>query len=316
VRRLLASLVAGVVLAAPALVPTGAAPVPNTSCTVFPADNAWRLDVSALPVHPKNDAWKRTTHARRTLLHPDFGPPSYGMPFDVVGASHPTTRVRFRYAVESDDVRYPFDSRTPIEEGSDRHALMIDRDACVLFELFDARWNGGDPTAGSGAVFDLASSDLRPAGWTSADAAGLSIFAGLVRRDEVEAGLIDHALRFTVSCTSDAYLWPARHAAATGGRSCPPMGARFRLRAGFDLDGFSAEAKVILRAMQTYGLIVADNGSDWYVQGTRDPDWTNRLLDQLKRVPARAFVAVPARACRVDAASAAFAYGPGCPAPS
>ena len=313
---MLASLVAGIVLAAPALVPTAAAPVPGTTCEVFPADNAWRLDVSALPVHPMSETWKRTTHARRTSLHPDFGPPAYGMPFDVVGASHPTRRVRFRYADESDDVRYPFDGGTPIEGGSDRHALMIDRDACVLYELFDARWNGGGPTAGSGAVFDLGSNELRPAGWTSADAAGLPIFPGLVRHDEVEAGAIDHALRVTVSCTSDAYLWPARHAAATGGRSCPPMGARFRLRGGFDLVGFSPDARVILRAMQTHGLIVADNGSDWYFQGTRDAAWTNRLLDQLKRVPARAFVAVDARACRVEADSAAFAYGPGCPAPS
>jgi hypothetical protein len=295
-----------------------AAPVPGTTCPVFPDDNAWHLNVSALPVHPKNAAWKRATHATRTMLHPDFGPPAYGLPFDVVTSSHATTRVRFRYDDESDDVRYPFDAATPIEGGSDRHALMIDRDACVLYELFDARWNDGRPTAGSGAMFRMDgahANDLRPQGWTSADAAGLPIFPGLVRRDEVDAGAIDHALRFTVSCTSDAYLWPARHAAATGGRSCPPMGARFRLRGGTDLSGFSGDAKVILRAMQQYGLIVADNGSDWYVQGTRDPDWTNRLLDELKRVPARAFVAVDARACRVSADSATFAYGPGCPAP-
>ena len=317
-RRFVASVVAGVVLAAPALVPSIAAPVPGTTCEVFPADNAWRLDVSALPVHRRNDVWKRSTYARRTLLHPDFGPPAYGMPFDVVGAAHERTRVRFRYDDESDDLRYPFGGATPIEGGSDRHALMIDGDACVLYELFDARWNGGEPTAGSGAMFRLdgaRANALRPAGWTSADAAGLPIFPGLVRRDEVEAGVIDHALRFTVSCTSDGYLWPARHAAPTGGPACPPMGARFRLRAGYGIDGFSRDAKVILRAMQRYGLIVADNGSDWYVQGTRDPGWTNRLLDQLKRVPARAFVAVDARHCRVEAGSAAFAYGPGCPAP-
>jgi hypothetical protein len=313
--------IVGAALLATALIepPASGSTVPGTACELFPADNAWHLDVSALPVHPKHEAWRRTTHARRTSLHPDFGPPAYGLPFDVVGGSHPRSRVRFRYADESDDVGYPFDARTPIEGGTDRHALMIDRERCVLFELFDARWNDGRPTAGSGVVFRLEgarANDLRPAGWTSADAAGLPIFPGLVRTDEVELGSIDHALRMTVSCTSDAYLWPARHAAATGGRACPPMGARFRLRAGFDLDGFSRDAKVILRAMQTYGLIVADNGSDWYVQGTRDPAWTNRVLDQLKRVPARAFVAVDARACRVAPGSAAFAYGPGCPAPS
>jgi hypothetical protein len=319
VRRALATAVTGILMGSIAAAPATAAPIPGTTCEVFPSDNAWRLDVSALPVHPKNDLWKRTTHARRTLLHPDFGPPSYGMPFDVVGGSHPVTRVRFRYADESDDVRYPFDGQTPVEGGSDRHALMIDRATCVLYELFDARWNGGDPSAGSGAVFHLEgakANDLRPDGWTSADAAGLPIFPGLLRRDEVEAGLIDHALRSTASCTSDAYLWPARHAAATGGRDCPPMGARFRLRAGFDLSGFSRDAKVILHAMQRYGLIVADNGSDWYVQGTRDDGWTNRLLDQLKQVPARAFVAVDARACRVSPGSAEFAYGPDCPAPN
>jgi len=292
--------------------------VPGTTCQVFPADNAWHLDVSALPVHPRHDVWRRTTHARRTSLHPDFGPPSYGMPFDVVREGHPSRAVRFRYADESDRVRYPFDGHTPIEGGSDRHALMIDRDRCVLYELFDARWNDGRPTAGSGAVFRLdgaRANELRPDGWTSADAAGLPIFPGLVRHDEVEAGVIDHALRMTVSCTSDGYLWPARHAAATGGRSCPPMGARFRLRGGFDLDGFSRDAAVILRAMQTYGLIVADNGSDWYVQGTRDEGWRNRLLDEVKGVPARAFVAVDARGCRVEPDSAAFAYGPSCPSP-
>ncbi|HEY7477578.1 MAG TPA: hypothetical protein VIB62_05005 [Actinomycetota bacterium] len=298
--------------------PAGARPVPGTSCQVFPADNAWHLDVSNLPVHAKNRVWKRAMHSGSTLLHPDFGPPSYGIPFDVVGAAHRTVRVDFRYASESDRRPYPFGPDITVEGGSDRHAIMIDRSDCTLYELFDARWNGGDPKAGSGAIFHLEgprANDLRPAGWTSADAAGLSIFAGLLRYDEVRAGLVDHAIRVTADCTSNRYLWPARHEAGSGPRSCPPMGARFRLKANFDLDGYGATARVVIRAMQTYGLIVADNGSDWYFQGTVDGHWTNALLDQLKRIPARAFQAVDASACRVSPGSAAFAYGAGCPAP-
>jgi hypothetical protein len=296
--------------------PLERAPAPGTTCEVFPADNVWHLDVSRLPKHPKNARWKRSSHAGRTDLHPDFGPPDYGLPFDVVDATHPDVFVDFQYGAESDDGPYPFDGDTPIEGGSDRHALMIDEDTCTLYELFNARWEGGDPTAGSGAVFDLSSNALRPAGWTSADAAGLPIFPGLVRWDEVQAGEIDHAIRFTVSCTSRRYVWPARHQAGQSDRRCPPMGARFRLKGGYDLSGFGADAKVILRAMKRYGLIVADNGSDWYFQGTRDGGWTNGLLDQLKRVPARAFVAVDPRGCRVAKGSGRFAYGPKCPGPS
>ena len=295
--------------------PTLAGPVPGTTCDVFPADNVWRMNVRGLPIHRKNAVWKRATHASSTLLHPDFGPPSYGLPFDVVDAAHADTPVDFTYADESDPGPYPFDGDTQIEGGSDRHALMVDLDTCTLYELFNARWNEGVPTAGSGAIFDLGSNDLRPAGWTSADAAGLPIFPGLARLDEVQAGLIDHAIRFTVDCTRRAYLWPARHQAGTDDDRCPPMGARFRLRNGFSLTGFSADARVILRAMKRYGMIVSDNGSDWYFQGTRDPGWGNDLLDELKSVPASAFDAVDESGCKVSANSGAFAYGPGCPAP-
>jgi hypothetical protein len=292
------------------------APVPGTMCEVFPADNVWRLDVSQLPKHPKSRTWKRATHAGSTDLHPDFGPPSYGIPFDVVDATHTDVSVGFRYDDESDPGPYPFGPDITIEGGSDRHAIMVDEDTCTLYELFDARWNSGDPSAGSGAIFDLDSNDLRAAGWTSADAAGLPILPGLVRFDEVQAGEIDHAIRFTVACTSRRYVWPARHQAGSADDRCPPMGARFRLKGGFRLAGFSADAKVVLRAMQRYGMIVADNGRDWYFQGTVDDGWTNALLDQLKQVPAGAFVAVDARACRVSKHSGAFAYGPGCPAPA
>ncbi len=290
-------------------------PVPGTGCDVFPADNVWNMDVSRLPKHPKSRVWKRSSHAGSTDLHPDFGPPSYGIPYDVVGAAHDDVTVDFDYASESDDGPYPFGPDITIEGGSDRHALMIDQDTCVLYELFAARWNDGSPRAGSGAVFDLGSNALRPAGWTSADAAGLPIFPGLVRWDEVQAGEIDHAIRFTVGCTTRRYVWPARHQAGEADRRCPPMGARFRLKRGFDISGFGPNAQVVLRAMQRYGMIVADNGSDWYFQGTVDDGWTNGLLDQLKQVPAGAFVAVDARGCRVSRDSARFVYGPDCPAP-
>ena len=249
---------------------------------------------------------------------PDFGPPNYGIPFDVVDGSHPTVHVEFGYADESDPGPYPFGPDIHVEGGSDRHANMIDRDTCTLYELYAAEWNGGEPTAGSGAIFHLEgpnANDLRPATWTSADAAGLPIFPGLVRWDEVNAGAIEHAIRFTVNCTSQHYVWPARHQAGSSDDRCPPMGARFRLKAGFDTSHYSADAKVIIDAMKHYGLIVADNGSDWYFQGEVNPHWTNDLMDELKSIPAGSFVAVNEGGCRVSPNSAAFAYGPKCPAP-
>jgi hypothetical protein len=282
----------------------GAAPVPGSGCAVFPASNIWNTRIDGLPVHEMSDTWLASADAGSTDLHPDFGPPSYGLPFDVVGRHHRAVRIAFGYADESDRGPYPFDARTPIEGGSDRHALIVERGTCKLYELFAARWNGGDPRAGSGAIFDLDSNHLRPDGWTSADAAGLPILPGLIRWDEVKAGSITHAIRFTVDCTTDAYVWPARHEAGVADPDCPPMGARFRLKATFDLSGFSPKAKTILVAMQRYGLMLADNGSNWYVQGTRDGHWRNGLLDQLKTVPASAFEAVDVSACTVDPNSA------------
>jgi hypothetical protein len=302
----------------PSTGPVRAVPVAGTTCEVFPSDNVWHLDISKLPVNPKSATWKKAMHAGTTDLHPDFGPPAYGIPFDVVGPSHPKVRVRFHYASESDHAPYPFGPGIHVEGGSDRHAIMLDKGTCTLYELFGARWNGGKPTAGSGAIFHLTgpnANELRPAGWTSADAAGLPIFAGLLRYDEVAAGHIDHAIRMTVDCTYDAFIWPARHKAGTSDHRCPPMGARFRLKAGFSVARFGARAQVVLRAMKRYGLIVADNGSDWYFQGAVDKRWTYAFVDQLKRIPASAFVAVDESACRVSPASARFAYGPGCPAP-
>ena len=289
------------VLVAAAIVPASAsAGVPGTHCDVFPANNIWNIRVDSLPVHDMSATWLASASANSTDLHPDFGPPDYGIPFDVVGPGHDKVEVDFVYADESDAGPYPFDARTSIEGGSDRHALIVERDTCRLYELFDARWNDGDPKAGSGAIFDLDRNRLRPETWTSADAAGLPIFVGLVRWDEVKAGSIRHAIRFTVDCTTEAYVWPARHEAGVADPDCPPMGARFRLKANFVLTGFGAKARTVLRAMQRYGLMLADNGSDWYFQGTVEEHWTNRLLDQLKTVPASAFEAVDASACMVD----------------
>lgn len=277
------------------------APVPGTACRIFPSRNIWNTDISTAPVHPKSASWLAAMEAETTLLHPDFGGPPYGFPFAVVDEGHARVPIRFLYADESDRGPYPFGPEIPLEEGSDRHALIVDADACVLYELFDADWHGGWPTAGSGAIFTMRSNALRPDGWTSADAAGLSILAGLVRYDEVHAGVIRHAIRMTAEQTDASHLWPARHdAGEPSGQSLPPMGARFRLEADFDISGFSAEAQVILTAMQHYGLFVADNGSNFFFSGTMDDRWTDDLLDELKSVPASEFEAIDESGLMLD----------------
>jgi hypothetical protein len=278
--------------------------VPGTACPLLPGDNVWHTDVSALPVDPDGDTWLESMNAASTELHPDFGPPSYGIPFGVVGDRTRRVDVAFRYARESDRKRYPLTKHTRIEGESDRHAIIVDKSSCTLYELFSVRWNGGHPTADSGAIFQLGSNALRPDGYTSADAAGLPILPGLLRYDEVKAGEIDHAIRFTADSTQDRHVWPARHDAGLANEAYPPMGARFRLRADFDISGYGASAQVVLRAMKTYGLILADNGSNWYFQGTVDDRWTNGLLDQLKQVPASAFEAVDTSSCGVSPDSA------------
>jgi len=316
-RARLALAVLGLALAgslAPAALPgaalaAGRHTVPGTNCTVFPADDIWNTDVSKLPVHPMSKQWLATMHAGSTLLHPDFGGPPYGLPYQVVSKATPTHRVKFYWASESDRVPYPFGPRTPIEGGphatGDRHALMVNKDTCVLYELGYAFWNGGRPKANAGAVFDLKGYRLRHDTWTSADAAGLPIFPGLVRYDEVKAGFIGHAIRFTVDHTRCAHVWPARHdASSLCASKYPPMGARFRMKASYSPAGFGRDARVFIRAFKHYGLILADNGSDWYFQGTEDRRWTNRLLDQLKRIPASAFVAVDESGCKIANGSA------------
>jgi hypothetical protein len=279
------------------------------NCPILPADNVWHADISSLPVHAHSQAWTGNMAAATTRLHPDFGPSGeampYGLPYTVVPGSHGKVTPSFQYADESDPGPYPFGADTPIEggeqSGGDRHALMIDRDTCVLFELYDAHWNGGQPTAGSGAVFNLRSNALRPATWTSADAAGLPILPGLLRLDEVQAGRVDHAIRFTAARTDRSFLWPARHqAGAANDPNLPPMGARFRLRANFDLAPYRADTQVVLRAMQRHGLILADNGSNWFFQGTAENGWDDGFIADLKRVPASAFEAVDESSLMVD----------------
>lgn len=275
-------------------------------CPVLPANNAWNADISGLPVHPRSAQWLASASAATKRLHPDFGADPYGYQLQIVDRATPRTSISFYYTDESDPGPYPLTASTPIEPGSDRHAFMLDRDTCVLYELFDVAWNAGSPTAGSGAIFDLRSNALRPAGWTSADAAGLPIVPGIVRYDEVAAGEIRHALRFTVQRTDRSYVWPARHqAGAANDPNLPPMGARFRLRASFGISRFSPSAQVILRAMQRYGLIVADNGSDWLFQGSTDARWGDALLSELKSIPASQFEAVDASSLMISANSGA-----------
>ena len=219
--------------------------------------------------------------------------PWYGIPYTVVSGTHPKLSLDFDYPDESDRVGYPVGGDTNIEWGSDRHALIVDKDACKLYEVYALDY----PTstgAGSGATWDLRSNALRPGGWTSADAAGLPILPGLLRVDEVLAGKVDHAVRVTFSSTDRNFVWPARHQAGSADVNLPPMGARFRLRADYPLTGLRPDTQVILTAFKKYGLIVADNGSNWYFGGTSEPGWDNALLDQLKQVPADAFQAVDA----------------------
>jgi hypothetical protein len=269
----------------------------------FPADNAWNQDVSGEPVDPNSSALIASCGADRGL-HPDFGTvwngAPNGIPYVVVAGSQGKVPVTFDYDDESDPGPYPVPADAPIEGGpsgtGDRHVLVIDRDNWKLYELYDARpVNGGASwTAGSGAVFDLASNALRPAGWTSADAAGLPIFPGLVRYDEVvEQKAIRHALRFTCPTTRRAYVHPARHfASSRTDASLPPMGMRVRLRADFDISGYPANVQVILRAMKTYGMLLADNGSGWYVSGAPDPRWSDEELASLRNVRGRDFEVV------------------------
>ncbi len=283
---------------------------PVAGCPVFPHNNYWHADISELPQHARSDAW--LSHmSPRSRLHPDFGRAygeqavPYGIPVTVVADAHRRVPVRFTYAHESDRVRYPLGRDTKIEGGrrsdGDRHAIVVDKSRCRLYETWNTRQRDGRWHAGSGAVWDLRSNALRRDGWTSADAAGLPILPGLLRWSEVRKGSVDHAIRFTTDVTDRRYIWPARHqAGSVSNRSYPPMGARFRLKASHDLSQYSPRTRVVLRAMKTYGLVLADNGSPWYFQGEASKKWPSSLISDLKQVPARAFVAVDTSSLMVD----------------
>lgn len=300
---LIASIVAFSGAISPALA-AGGQLLPGTHCQVFPPDNVWNTPVDGLPVDPHSSDWLAHMAAGSTDLHPDFGPGGgaspYGFPVQITAPGPRLVKVHFQFASQSDRGRYPLASTTPIEggkhAGGDRHALMVNPTTCTLYELYHARYRAnGRSTAGSGAIWNLGSDQLRPAGWTSADAAGLPILPGLVDYEEVMSGQLDHAIRFTARSIDDQYIWPARHqVGATHSADYPPMGARFRLVASFNLppSRCGIPCQVVVRALKTYGMILADEGSNWYFSGTADRRWTYRMVDQLKAIPASAFQAV------------------------
>ncbi len=297
-------------------------PVPGApNCPMFPSTNVWNTRITNLPVNARSTAWLASMNSATTNLHPTFGPSTnqtvpYGIPYTVTQPGQPFVNVSFHYATESDSGPYPFGPNTPIEGGpastGDRHALMVDPTNCTLYELYDARYSPAGSTAGSGAIWNLRSNALRPAGWTSADAAGLPVLPGLLRYDEVQSGSITHAIRVTAAHTDTSFIWPARHEAGTRtDPDLPPMGARFRLKSTFNLSGFSSQAQVVLRAMQQYGLILADNGSNWYFGGAATNAWPPALVNELKKVPASAFQAVDESSLMVDPNSGQASTFPG-----
>lgn len=266
-------------------------------CPIFPKSNPLNQEIAHAPVDPRSAQYVASIGAS-LHLHADFGTnPAYGIPYEVVGPHQQKVPIHFTaYGGESDPGPYPVPPGAPVEgagEAGDRHVLVLQEGTCRLYELYNARRAGRGWDADSGAVFNLRSNALRPEGWTSADAAGLPIFPLLARYDEVHAGRIDHALRVTVPRTQAGYIHPATHfASSSSDPHLPPMGLRLRLNASFDLAPYHGQALVILRALKRYGLIVADNGSSWYITGAPDPRWDDSDLDQLKRVPGSAFEAV------------------------
>ncbi|MGN6032922.1 MAG: hypothetical protein ACTHQE_14805 [Thermomicrobiales bacterium] len=289
-------------------------------CTLFPADNAWNVPVDTLPVATGSAAYIASMGAD-TGLHPDFGAGLYdgfplGIPFVRVPADQPMVAVSFEVPEESDPGPYPIPPDAPIEGGScgegDRHVLVVQEGTCQLWELYSATQQpDGSWTAFSGARFDLTSNVLRPAEWTSADAAGLPILPGLVRYEEIVAGVIPHALRITAATTREEYVWPARHqAGSTADANVPPMGQRFRLKADIDTSGFSPTNRIILQALKTYGALLADNGSDWFLSGAPDDRWDNDDLHALQDgIRGGDFEAVDCSSLMVDPDSGQAASG-------
>jgi hypothetical protein len=298
---LLTLVVAGLLAATPA--PVGAVTLAGApGCTILPSTNVWNKRVDKLPVRKDSATLKKSIGLDR-YLHPDFGSyAGYGIPINIVDEDTPRTNVPFRWPSESDPGPYPIPASPQVEgagAAGDRHILMVDKDACVLYELFNARKESGAWRADSGAIFDLDSNALRPQGWTSADAAGLPILPGLVRRDEVVAGAIQHALRFTAPYTRNRHIYPARHHASdlTAARY-PPMGLRVRLKKSVDISGFGPESRVVLRALKRYGMILSDNGSPWYVTGAPHPDWDDDDLHDLHQITGRDFEVVDTSSLR------------------
>lgn len=287
-------------------------------CPLFPADNYWNTPIDSLPTHPNSDAYIAAI-GKKTTLHPDFGSGTWegetiGIPYDVISGDQARVPVAFDYADESDPGPYPIPADATIEGGpdvdGDRHILLVDQDDCMLYEIYYA-WPEDDESwwAGSGAVFDLDSNALRPDSWTSADAAGLPILAGLVRYDEVASGEIRHAIRFTALAIREEHTWPARHHAtcSKGSRreKLPPFGQRFRLKASFDISPYPEDIQVILTAFKTYGLVLADCGSDWFINGVPDERWDNdQLVEMFSTLSGSDFEAVDVSSLMVDPDSA------------
>jgi hypothetical protein len=268
-------------------------------CPILPAEDALNQEIADAPVNPSSAAYVASI-GLGAHLHPDFGTePSYGIPYTVVGAEQKQVPLEFTaYGSESNPGPYPVPPNALIEGGGkkghgDKHVLVVQEGTCKLYELYDAHRKGAGWAAASGAVFNLRSDALRPEGWTSADAAGLPIFPLLARYPEVATGQIDHALRVTVPETQDGYIHPATHyASSSSDLSLPPMGLRLRLKASYGIAGFTGESLVILEALKRYGLIVADNGSPWFITGAPNPRWNDENLEQIKRVPGSEFEAV------------------------
>ncbi len=295
-------------------------------CPLFPANNIWNQDISTLPVHP-NSANFIASIGSTGHMHADFGAGLYdggpiGIPYTIVPGNQRYVPVRFGYADESDPGPYPIPSNAPIEGGSqstgDRHVIVVDSGTCKLYEMFDSHpQSDGSWTAGSGAVWSLNSNALRPKTWTSADAAGLPILAGLVRYDEVASGAIHHALRFTVSRTQRAFLWPARHfASSQTNPNLPPMGLRLRLKASVNISGFSLQNRIILTALKHYGMIVADNGSSWFLSGAPDNRWSNDDLAQLSAIHGLDFEVIDESALQVSSDSGQSKLAAALPTPT
>ena len=295
------------------LISTSKGADPDITTQVLPADNIWNTPVNTLPVSPKSSTFINTIGKDKTV-HPDFGSGLYdgapiGIPYLAVSGSQTKVNVTFTYNDESDVGPYPIPSNAPIEGGStstgDRHVIIVDNTNGFLYELYNAfPQTDGSWKADSGAIFSLKTNELRPDTWTSADAAGLPVFPGLIRYDEVLQGKISHAIRFTTNQTKKEYVWPARHyASSLTDDKYPPMGQRFRLKSTFDSSSYSVNMKVIITALQEYGMILADNGSPWYLSGAPDDRWDNDILNELKKIKGSDFEAVDCSSLMVSADS-------------